>query len=611
MSGYDPKKAALFNKLIQSGLSEDAALAQAGITDPGSYVVDEVGTPDTNRNYGQLTDAGFNVPGRTGNTLSDSERESDPDVDRRFRTTVTNVQTTNNDTVTVTGGGSRTTVVTPTQFQDTAASRAAQANADRVAAEKTALSAQLKAEGKSGAEVLRDPRYRELSQQQQSLQNQADDAKTPVPGTGTVTITTANIDGDVTDVQASSPGFETANAGIEDPGVQTSEVGAVNATPGSTVTETATDNTDPGPGYGEEDDPEDIDERQGITEPVEGISPYGEEDDPLDLSEDQEEGIDPYTAVTGSGDPVDGELNGQDVVGVDQFGNLTAVSQEELESQRQQALLEQARTQATLAAQRKQANDGDWRVRLRLGPAADYLYRDPEISQTGILYPLAITDGVVFPYTPQITTSYQATYNSYDLTHSNYRGYFYQGSHVGEINITATFTAQDTSEANYLLAVIHFFRSVTKMFYGKDAQRGSPPPLVFLQGLGEFQFNLHPCVVSQFNYNLPADVDYIRARSVSIANNTQDLLFRRDRQSLPTNVFSGALERLRNAGLKKGAINTTPPAPPTFGTNRPTYVPTKLDITLMLLPVQTRTQVSQQFSLKQFANGDLKEGGFW
>jgi hypothetical protein len=161
------------------------------------------------------------------------------------------------------------------------------------------------------------------------------------------------------------------------------------------------------------------------------------------------------------------------------------------------------------------------------------------------------------------------------------------------------------------LAVIHFFRSVTKMFYGKDAQRGSPPPLVFLQGLGEFQFNLQPCVVSQFNYNLPSDVDYIRARSVSVAGSTQNLLYRRDRQNLPTNVFSGALERLRNAGLKKGAINTTPPAPPTFGVNRPTYVPTKIDITLVLLPVQTRTQISQQFSLKQYANGDLKEGGFW
>jgi len=29
------------------------------------------------------------------------------------------------------------------------------------------------------------------------------------------------------------------------------------------------------------------------------------------------------------------------------------------------------------------------------------------------------------------------------------------------------------------------------------------------------------------------------------------------------------------------------------------------------LPMQTRSQVSQQFSVKGFANGDLIKGGFW
>jgi hypothetical protein len=277
---------------------------------------------------------------------------------------------------------------------------------------------------------------------------------------------------------------------------------------------------------------------------------------------------------------------------------------------RQQALTNQLRQQSTIQAQRKQANNGDWRVKLRLAESADYLYKDPELRDNGILWPLNITGGVVFPYTPQITTTYHANYNAYDLTHSNSRGYFYQNSYVGEVQLNASFTAQDTSEANYLLAVIHFFRSVTKMFYGKDSQRGAPPPLVFLQGLGEYQFNLHPCVVQTFNYNLPADVDYIRARSVSQAN-TSNLLFRRAKQTLPTNPFSSAIERLRNAGLRKGALNNVPPAPPTFGIDKPTYVPTKLDMTLILLPVQTRQQMSQQFSLKGYANGDLLKGGFW
>ena len=43
----------------------------------------------------------------------------------------------------------------------------------------------------------------------------------------------------------------------------------------------------------------------------------------------------------------------------------------------------------------------------------------------------------------------------------------------------------------------------------------------------------------------------------------------------------------------------------------PTYVPTKMDITIRLLPVNTRQQVSQQFSLREFANGNQLKGGFW
>ena len=280
-----------------------------------------------------------------------------------------------------------------------------------------------------------------------------------------------------------------------------------------------------------------------------------------------------------------------------------------------QAKKQQAQAQAKINSQRKQANDGDWRVKIRLAGASDYLYNDPALTtaDAGILYPLKVTDGVVFPYTPQIQTSYSANYSTSDLTHSNYRGLFYQNSHVDEVNIQATFTAQDTAEAEYMLAVIHFFRSVTKMFYGQDGNRGVPPPLVFLQGLGEFQFNLHPCVVRTFNYTLPADVDYIRARSKNLAN-VDNLLFRRDRNTVPLPGAAGTLSRLLNAlpgGLPAGAIPTATTTPPTLGINRPTYVPTKIDISLVLLPVQSRQQMSEVFSLKNYASGQLITKGFW
>jgi len=272
-----------------------------------------------------------------------------------------------------------------------------------------------------------------------------------------------------------------------------------------------------------------------------------------------------------------------------------------------QAQTDQLRAQQALRTLRKVDSATDWRVKLRLAKGSTYLYNEKE---PGILAPLAAnggTDGVIFPYTPSIETAYKANYTPYDLTHSNYRGYFYQNSYVDSVNLRCTFTAQDNNEANYLLAVIHFFRSATKMFYGQDAQRGSPPPLVYLSGLGDFQFKEHPCVISQFNYTLPPDVDYIRAGS-PLSNNT-NLLNNRTRTSISSNPLSFAVGRLLNNALTKGAEGG-----PQSTKNLPvgvTYVPTKMEIALSLLPMQSRQQVSTQFSVKKFGQGNLLNGGFW
>jgi len=273
------------------------------------------------------------------------------------------------------------------------------------------------------------------------------------------------------------------------------------------------------------------------------------------------------------------------------------------------ALSAQAQQTARLQFQ-NQAQSGDWRVKLCLAPNSNYLYNNQN-DPGSILWPLYNTNGVIFPYTPAIDTAYKANYTPYDLTHSNYRGYFYQNSYVDSINLKATFTAQDTNEANYLLAVIHFFRSVTKMFYGQDYQAGSPPPLVFLSGLGDYQFNNHPCVVSQFNYSLPPDVNYIRAQN--IANDGTNQLTARNRQTVLSNPLTNALQRLSSLGqgIQPGAVAAPFVPQGILPAGNPTYVPTKMDITVSLLPMQSRAEVSQLFSLAGFANGNLLKGGFW
>ena len=258
-----------------------------------------------------------------------------------------------------------------------------------------------------------------------------------------------------------------------------------------------------------------------------------------------------------------------------------------------------------LFAPKKFIQKEDWRVRLSLAPSADYLYK--AATAKDLLYPLLATDGVVFPYTPAINTSYKANYEPSDLVHSNYKNFFYKNSSVEDVSLTAEFTAQDTIEANYLLAVIHFFKSVTKMFYGRDSSpgAGTPPPLVYLSGYGAFLFDNHPLVVSNFQLNLPIDVDYIRAGS----SNTWDGQNIAAYQTKPKTPSTADKIRLAISGLPKAGIKPDPIFNSTMlGNKDSTYVPTKMSITLAMHPIVTRRDISTNFSLKDYATGKLSRG---
>jgi len=274
------------------------------------------------------------------------------------------------------------------------------------------------------------------------------------------------------------------------------------------------------------------------------------------------------------------------------------------------------RTQKSATENQFEQAQNDWRVKLSLAPSATYLYAD---SNPGILAPLAVTKGVIFPYTPQIQVSYAASYEPTDPVHSNYKIYQYKNSEVGQISITATFTAQDTNEANYLLAVIHFFKSVTKMFYGQDQipLNGSPPPLCFLSGLGTFQFNNHPLVISNFNYTLPDKVDYIRAQvgSPPLAPTDDIVAPEGAQQCLMPPTPPNLIQRLARLGL--ALLPGGEAAPTVFSPPRPgkfsdaTYVPTQMQIQLTAYPIVSRNVIRNKFSLKEYANGSLTKQGIW
>jgi len=244
----------------------------------------------------------------------------------------------------------------------------------------------------------------------------------------------------------------------------------------------------------------------------------------------------------------------------------------------------------------------DWRARLSLAPNSNYLYNVPK-GQAGILAPLQGTDGVIFPYTPAISVTYSAGYDPSELIHSNYKVYQYKGSSVDAVSITADFTAQDTPEANYLLAVIHFFRSVTKMFYGQDQNpnNGVPPPLCYLSGFGAYTFDAHPLVVTNFTYSTPTEVDYIRAGSqtnqpgVNVAQ--QNTVVNSFVPSVVRKAMSGLAPKVPNFSTQNTLINSDA-----------TYVPTKIQLQITCIPIVTRNDISNKFSLKEYATGALLRG---
>jgi len=149
--------------------------------------------------------------------------------------------------------------------------------------------------------------------------------------------------------------------------------------------------------------------------------------------------------------------------------------------------------------------DNDWRVRLTVPK--------PYIAIGGPLIQRLIdtNNSMVFPFTPAVIMMHSANYNSLQPVHTNYPYQIYENSTVNAIQITGDFYIENSDDAEYWIASMHFLRSVTKMFYGESSSNaGAPPPLSRLNGYGEFVFKDVPCVIKMFQVELAQDIDYIK-----------------------------------------------------------------------------------------------------
>lgn len=250
----------------------------------------------------------------------------------------------------------------------------------------------------------------------------------------------------------------------------------------------------------------------------------------------------------------------------------------------------------------------DWRVRMTLPTW-------PSFRGSPVLKPLKDAGGMIFPYTPQIQLNSSATYTAMTPVHSNFKFNAYQHSDPGTIQITAPMNVEDSTQALYWIAALHYFRSMTKMFSGNDPKAGNPPPIVQLSGYGSYVFNNVPVVVTSFSTNLNAECDYIPVETnTSIAGAVNS--FAGGVGSVAGAVGSAfgvskVTDQLTNItdGIEKVATMANALGIGGSMSSGLAYVPTKSQFSVTLMPMYSRTS-ARKFSLDNFVAGGYLNNSF-
>jgi hypothetical protein len=144
----------------------------------------------------------------------------------------------------------------------------------------------------------------------------------------------------------------------------------------------------------------------------------------------------------------------------------------------------------------------DLRVKIRV--PSSYLNTLSSLHGDG----LSNINGIIFPYTPTFSVDLKADYSSTTPVHSNFSINFYKSSSISSITINGKFTVENSNDAAFYLSTTHLLKALTRMRFGLDADRGSPPPICRLDAYGEYMFKDVPVAITNFKIDLPDSVDY-------------------------------------------------------------------------------------------------------
>lgn len=199
----------------------------------------------------------------------------------------------------------------------------------------------------------------------------------------------------------------------------------------------------------------------------------------------------------------------------------------------------------------------DFRVRVSPLKAAEFFGS----GGPDLMAPLRATNGVLFPYSPNVTVEQSVEYQPMSMIHTNNDYYGYQRTPSMKLTITGKFTCQNQTEGKYAMAAIHFFRTASKMWFGVKAgqKAGLPPPIMVLNGYGRYMFNNLNCILTQSSFAYADGVD-----------------------TVPISVGTGVVR-----------------------------LPAMFDLTIGLTVQQTPQKMRDEFDLDAFRTGALMEKGGW
>lgn len=215
----------------------------------------------------------------------------------------------------------------------------------------------------------------------------------------------------------------------------------------------------------------------------------------------------------------------------------------------------------------------DWRARLRPKGGSRSKFWKGENTINGsssasadyLLRPLFETGGLVWQYTPSMFVNGRANYNIAEFFGSNYPNVTYNNSSPPVLILGSDFTANTIEEARYMLGVMHFLKTATKSFSGdaavRDGMYGTPPPVMVFEYLGDHGFNKVPVVITDYQYSLNNDVDYVPVKTGANGDET-------------------------------------------------TFVPVVTEMSITLQPAYTPHKLRRRFDLNKFTTGNNYKDGF-